>query len=141
MKSIDILKAFKVFVDKDGILNLHFLRDIAEPAADILMSQLIENEILKILNKDPGKIYNALVDLSFEDRSKMVTSKSRKTYIRVSQHKQLDKIAIVGGSVFIRTVAGFILQTAGKSKKMKWFNNKEKALKWLKKKFYIVKKE
>ena len=130
----ELRKTFKVFINKDDILNIAFLKELKDPEDSIRQTELIEEEVLKIFNENSQKRYNILVDLSALNRRgiNIPPAKTRKIFTRLSIHKQVAKVAYVGGSILIKTIAGFILQAAGKSENMKWFADKEEALKWLK---------
>lgn len=135
MKSDQELKIFfKVFLDKQGILNVVFLGETRESEDSIRQTELMEEAVLEIFDKDSPKKYNILVDLLiFTSLDVNIPVRTRKILTRLSNHKQVAKVAYVGGSVLIKTVAGFILRAAGKSKIMKWFSSKEEAVSWLQK--------
>lgn len=135
MKSDQELKeTFKVFINKDDILNIAFLKELREPEDSIRQTELIEEVVLKIFNENSQRKHNILVDLSGLSRRgiNIPPAKTRRIFTRLSAHKQVTRVAYAGGSILIKTVAGFILQAAGRSKDMKWFADKEEGLKWLK---------
>ena len=53
--------------------------------------------------------------------------------IAASKELEFEKIAVYGGNVIARTVGSFVLAAAVGIKNVKLFENKERALKWLKK--------
>lgn len=130
----ELKKTFKVFVNKNDILNIAFLKELREAEDSIRQTELMEEVILKIFNENSQKNHNILVDLSgLSGRGINVPpAKTRRIFARLSSQKQVVKVAYVGGSILIKTVAGFILQAAGRGKNMKWFADREKAGKWLK---------
>jgi len=127
----ELQKTFKVLVDEKGTLRLIFLEHVSEPDSNSRVAELIAKEILKVFGANPKKKYNVFIDLSLLGKRGYVSSRARKTYVQLAQHKQANKVAIAGGSIFLKTITGFILHAAGKGEKMKWFANKKEAIKWL----------
>ena len=69
-----------------------------------------------------------LIDLSQMTKA---TSKARKILVEVSGRPSINKYAFAGASIFVRTVANFILAAAGQ-KSARHFATEEQALRWLK---------
>jgi hypothetical protein len=133
MKSNEELEqAYEVFVDDEGIIHLVSLKVVREPEANTRLAEWIEQDVMGILNKDPHGQYNMLVNLLPIGRGGYASSRARKIYLRISSDRQIRRFAIVGGSVFTRTMAGFIIRAAGKGRNMKWFAGQEEAVRWLK---------
>jgi hypothetical protein len=51
--------------------------------------------------------------------------------LQISSRRQIRRFVVVGGSVFVRTMAGFFIYAAGKGENMNCFADKGEALKWL----------
>ena len=133
MKSDEEMRlAYDLFVDDAGILNLVILGEIRGAESSTRLSELIQQDVITILDKNPHKKYDMIVNLLPLARGGYASSKARKTYLQISSHRQLGRFAIVGGSVFARTMAGFFVRAAGKGEYMKWFAVKPAALEWLK---------
>ena len=133
MKNDKVKKAYKVVLDDDGIINLYSHEVIHDPELNTRLAEMIESDVNFILNRDPRKTYHLIVDLTSIERGGHASSKARKTYNRIAANSQIKKFAIIGGSVFARTVAVFIIHAAGKGEKMKWFTTREECLNWLRK--------
>jgi hypothetical protein len=132
MKSdADLKQTYEVFIDERGIVVLRFLKYIFEPDLNTRRAELIEMDALSILRGNAQKKYHVLVDLSCLKTTGYVSSKSRKIYARISSHVQIDKFAFVGGGIFIKTAAGFIIRASGKGERTKWFARKKQAIEWL----------
>jgi hypothetical protein len=84
------------------------------------------------LNNSPEQKFPLGVLLPTGYKRGYAPSKSRKMYSEMAKHPQIGRIALIGGSTFIRTATRFIVTAAGKSKKMRWFAEEEKATEWLK---------
>lgn len=126
---------FKVSVDENDIINLVFLIAETNPEASAVLAKSVEQEIGKILETNPQKIYRGIVDFSFlEGKVSYVASDIRKVYSRLIFHKQIEKIAMVGSNMFYKAVVNLIVEVVGKGENVKWFSNKEEAIKWLKEK-------
>ena len=128
----EIGHAYDVFVDDEDILNLVTLGVIREPESNARQAEMIQHDVMRILNRDPHKQYDMIVNLLPLGKGGYASSRARKIYLQISSHRQIRRFAIVGGSVFVRTMAGFFIRAAGKGEHMKWFINREDALEWLK---------
>jgi len=133
MKSDEELKqTFKIFIDKNGIINLIPLLIEMDSEDNVRSIKLVEGALLKILNEDPKKSYNLFVDISSLGKVNYgFAAGTRKIGVRIVSNKQLKKIAFIASSIIMKTVISFIAATAGK-KDIKGFTDKEEALKWLK---------
>lgn len=131
----DLSKRFKVFVDEDGMLNLAYFISTVNPEEAARVTEMVKNSILEILNKDPQKIYNGIVDLSpIGETVSYLPEETRKVYSNLIFHKQINKIAFMGQGLFYKVAVNLMLQAKGSGDRVKWFSDKNKALKWLKKK-------
>jgi hypothetical protein len=128
----ELKQAYNLFVDDAGILNLVTLGVIREPEASTRLAELIEQDVMRMLNEAPHKQYSMIVNLLPIGADGYASSRARKIYLEISSHKQMKGFAIVGGSVFVRTMAGFFIRAAGKGENMRWFAAREDAAKWLK---------
>lgn len=86
------------------------------------LDQAIEKQ--RLLNK---KVL-ILLDISTLDGHSAEARKSGVDWIHKSQ---FDKYAILGGSIYLKYLANFIIQATGKSDQMKHFDNKDDAVEWL----------
>ncbi len=102
----ELKQAYEVFVDDEGILSLVTLGAVEESEASTRQAELIREDVMRILDQDPHKEYDMIVNLS--------------------------PVGTMGGSVLARTMAGFFLRAAGKGENMRWFADREDAVKWLK---------
>jgi len=124
---------FKVFIDDSGILNLLFLANSKRGLSNLqtLMAKLMIDEVLEIYRQNPGKQCKVLVDLSVLDNLLNLSSESRKIYAAAAAHPQTGKIAAVGRRLFYKIAINFISRMSGRD--LRWFEDREKALEWLKK--------
>ena len=128
----EIKQAFDVFVDDKGILNLVTLGVIKEPESNTRQAELIQQDVMRVLDEYPHEKYGMIVNLLPIGTRGYASSRARKIYLQISSHRQIRRFAIVGGSVFVRTMAGFFIRAAGKGEHMQWFASREDAVKWLK---------
>lgn len=115
----------KVYLDKDGII--HWDARIEEPSGQEKAMQEIMDEVLELAREVSGK---AKVIIDFREASKP-TSKTRRIVSDTLKTGPFEKVAIWGTSIFTKTVAKFIIAFIGVDF-VKFFESKEKALKWLK---------
>jgi UDP-N-acetylmuramyl pentapeptide synthase len=62
------------------------------------------------------------------------TTGSRRALVESLEDVDYDKVALFGGGTYIKHLANFIIQASGRLKKVKVFNTRKEALKWLKEK-------
>ena len=132
MSDGELQQAYEVFVDDDNIVNLVSLQVIREPESNTRLAELIQRDVMGILDKDPHKEYDMIVNLLPIGKGGYASSKARKIYLQLSSNRQIRRFTIAGGSVFVRTMAGFFIRAAGKGEHMRWFAGREEAVEWLK---------
>lgn len=130
----ELQRKFKSSLVDGNIINLVFFEEETNPEDSARLAELVKEAILKILNENPQKSYNGLIDIiALKEKVSYLASGIREIYAAIMSQKQIKNIAIVGANVFYETAIGFMIQAAGKSESIKWFSDKEEALKWLKK--------
>jgi len=78
---------------------------------------------------DSGEATQVLIDLQ---QSTKFSSGARKIWVKFLQNPHIKKTAFFGGSVFVRTLASFVM-TATHRDDIKFFLSKEEAMEWLQK--------
>ena len=110
----------RIYIDKDNIVHQALVGIIEDDLA---------NEIGRItlgLTKPDTKI-RILMDLN---KSGQPSSKARKSFLQIAETKKIEKIALFGLGPVSRVIAAFVMGLTRKD--MRFFKNKEEALKWLK---------
>jgi hypothetical protein len=114
---------FKIRWDKnEKIVKAQAFGELDETAALGILEQT------ERMAQQHGDKINWIIDLSQMTKA---TSNARKILAKVSGHPSIHKYAFFGASIFIRTVANFIISSAGQ-KNTKHFATEEEALKWIK---------
>jgi hypothetical protein len=121
---------FKVTED-EGIIHLNSFKINKTPEESLGVAKLTQEDIFKILNKDVKKEFHLLVSLPPGVTKGFASRKAKDLYKEIATHSQIQKIALVGGNAFVKTLTIFIIAAGGKSSKMKWFSSKDKAEAWL----------
>lgn len=120
----------KVWLDKDGIVNIQVAKAITAEEAYALIDG--GGRFLRSF-KGKGKV---LIHVFPYKGPFVATSRFRKTVSErikeIIKDPGFEKVAISGVTTIIKTVSSFIITASG-VKNMKVFDSKEKALKWLKK--------
>ncbi len=75
-----------------------------------------------------GEAQYVLIDLQ---QSTQFSSSARKIWVEFLQNDKIKKTALFGGNMFVKTLATIVISATGK-KDIKFFNNKEEALTWIK---------
>jgi hypothetical protein len=128
----ELRRAYEVYVDEQEIINLVSLQVVRDRESNTRLAELIYQDVMRILDGHPNKSYTMLVNLLSVGKDGYASSKARKIYLQMSSHDRVTKFAIVGGSVFARTMAGFIIRAAGKDQAMRWLPSRKEAVVWLK---------
>jgi len=113
---------FKIWWDED----LKIARAQAFGLLDEETARQIKEETDKIRRARQEKL-DWLIDLSQMTKA---TSRARKILVEITADPSINKYAFVGASIFIRTVANFIVAAAGQ-KNAKHFSTEELALNWM----------
>jgi hypothetical protein len=79
---------------------------------------------IKLLDSGMGR--DVIIDLT---RSKGFSAQARKKWVSFLRHPSIHRTAIVGGSIFIRTVASFVIAAAGVTN-IRFFENAKEAVAW-----------
>jgi hypothetical protein len=112
----------KIYLDKDNILYVTINGEIDEKTAIIG-----KESSFKLLNMAECQV-NVIMDLN---KAKKPSFKARKTFIGMSEHKKVKKIALFGLHPVARLLASFFMGKA-KKKDIRFFETREEALAWLK---------
>ncbi len=109
--------------DENKLARGKAVAEIDEAAALI-----VTQERERIAQQQDGEI-DWMIDLTEVNG---VSSKARKMFAQTTGHPSIRKFALVGASVFIRTVSNFI-STASGQKKVRHFATEREALQWMEK--------
>lgn len=113
----------KVYVDKEGIVNIE---SIGPQSGEEMLR--VRSKLLEIAEERQEKI-KILDDLS---RVTKTTPESRRTAGESTKLDEISKVACFGGGTVMRVMTNFIVKISGMEKKVKYFDTKEEAVKWLK---------
>ncbi len=114
---------FRIWWDEEEKI----VRGRAFGVLDEEVAERIKQETTRMA-EEHGDNIDWLVDLS---QMTTATSGARKIMAEVSRHPSINKYAFVGASIFVRTVANFVLAAASQ-KNAKHFATEEEAFRWLK---------
>ena len=131
MPDEELRQTYEISVDDRGIINLVSLQGVRDPGSNSRLAELIYLDFQEMLGADPQGEFTLLVDLRLVGKGGYASSNARKTYAQMSTHGQLSRLAIVGGNLFFRTVAAFVLRASGRTLNMRWFADKQDATNWL----------
>lgn len=130
MTDEEILKTFKVSNEGNNI-RVKFFEDISDKKANVRVAELVCEQVYKILDKNTNQKFYIIMDLLDLGNSGTSTRKARETYAKIINRDQIDKIAVIGGSVVMKTIANFIMYLTNKKNSFRFFENNEDAKKWL----------
>ena len=119
-------KSFKVWWDeKDGIIQTQIFGLNNEQDVINTVSKIAE-----IKQKFPGKKLRDFIDLS---QASKPSSRARKVIAeKIYKDPDLKRIALVSKSLINKTIQNFLIRATSESDKIKMFDTKKEALKWLK---------
>ena len=114
-----------VFLNKDGYIEQIYKGD--QNSETVILSVERVNKLIEKL-KSEGKPIKVLVNLS---QIKNTDAGSREAAVDALKKWHFDKTALYGGSVFIKNLANLIIRAARKQDKVKIFDERKEAVKWL----------
>lgn len=109
-----------------------YLEDQRDPDDNTRQVELMIEGLSEVISKYPGKSFSLLADLTQIGSGTYMSDRSKEILSRSPVFKELLKIAVVSNSVLMKAVVLTISIVTGKSDSVKWFDNKEDALEWLK---------
>lgn len=118
-----------LWIDKDRVVNIKIIKVITQEEAYEII------DVAERLLKDSKGKSRVLIQILAYKGPFIASSEFRKQVSKkikeVIKDPGFEKVAILGGTIIIRTVSSFIITASG-VKNMKIFSDKEEALKWLK---------
>ena len=130
MQDNDLKQTFAIALDKNDLIIINF-KTTVEQKDTTRLAQLVEDAIFEILNKDPNKTYNVLMDITAIGGSSYLSPEAKDIYLNLAKLRQLKKSALVGNNTFIELFVNLAISAAGKDMNFKWFTEREEALKWV----------
>jgi len=76
---------------------------------------------------ESGYASSIIIDIQ---QSTEFSSAARKIWVEFLKHPKIEKTAIFGGNVFVRTLASFVI-AASQKKNIKFFTTEDEAMEWL----------
>lgn len=121
----------RVYLDKNGIIHwvILFQEKNPDPQEEERHTRETLDAIFKLAKKSPKK---TRILMDFRKVNTAGTAKTRRMLGDALKSGIFGKVAALGMSVFVQIAAKFVMAYA-KVKFVKFFNNKKKALQWLKK--------
>ena len=116
----------QVYLGDDGFIHLDYKGEQNYQTAKADQEPM--DKLVRMLHQQGKKAY-ILVDATNVPKQ---DSGARKAAVEIVLSVPYDRVALYGGSPFIRNVAGLIVKAVGKSHKFGFFATREEAVKWLK---------
>lgn len=133
MTDRELTKAVKISVEGSLIVFDH-VKDVPEDDDTLRLAEIKVAEMQAILDVDPKKNFDIIINLSKLTSVDSMPSKARKVYADFAKNKQLIKAAMVGGGIKLKTIINFIMRLSGRGTKYKIFDTLPAAKAWLKEK-------
>lgn len=133
-KDEDLKKQYAIKVNKeDRLIEFNYKIGMKPEEKEDMerLTELIRKDVFNILSENKNIKFDMVVDFVNLGQTKSTSSKVRKIWMEIGSHKSINKIAVVSESVFFKVVVGFMVKAIGKEDKIKWFNNRENAYKWI----------
>lgn len=127
----ELLKTFKFTMGDNNLIQIVLFGSETEEDNNGHQAELIVEQIGKIVETDPSKNYDFLIDLTTAGAIHSISAKARKAYESLSRFSNLNKSAVVGKSLFLEVTVNLIVQALGRGGNFKWFETVDEAKKWL----------
>jgi len=115
----------KVYLGEDGIIHHVYDGDQTYSILQKDVEKIIDLLKQRRLEKKPAKVLGDYTKIGKADSS------ARQAASEALKNADYDKLALFGTNIFHTVAANLIIIASGKSKKVKVFQTREKAIKWL----------
>lgn len=116
---------------KDDLIEASFVGDSKTAEEQIKLSEEFLNGVLKITKKSPDKKFKLLFNVgNRKSVSSELDKKALDNYNSVLSIKNLSKMAVVGDSKIAHIIVAIIFFRL-KERRINWFSDRKRALKWL----------
>lgn len=125
MLSKNVQNQNEIFLNDKGWMEVHYIGD--QTSETILKTHEEHKNVSKqhMLGEKPLKY---LVDVSKLTKN---DSGARKAVVFAIGDLNVEKLAVFGGGIFLKTLTNLIFTAVGKQSIMKYFSSREDAEKWL----------
>lgn len=114
-----------VFTNQAGIVEAHPTGELTEETVHHLAKRI--NEELATCRRDgrPAVVLDVLLQMTD------ISVPARQLMVEYFKDMDFDKLAILGTGTFYRLGANLVIQAVGKETAMEYFDDHDKAVKWL----------
>ena len=116
----ELKKTFNIFVDQENnIISIIFCKEAEEIEDNIVQTELVEEQFMKILNNNKDKQYRVIVDIFDlgKGAGDISAHQTREVYKRMAAQDQVIKIGVVlGGNPVLEVMANLLIKAIGKKK-------------------------
>ena len=125
----EIRQTYKLFIDKNDILNFELTGSVSTSEDNVLQAQMIKSDVESFIEE--GKTVKVLANLTPEGQdANYPTPVAKEIYIQIIENDKIEKIAFIIKSFLLSSIMRFIMGS-NKMSELKIFKNKEDAIKWL----------
>ena len=116
----------KVFLNETDIIECHVIGDQTTESV-AAMGRKIDSLLTQLKKeKKPGLVLDDLLKMG------SVPSAPRNMVIELAKSLPYDRLAMLGAGGIIRVGANIIIRVSGRHRRLRYFSDKDEALRWLK---------
>lgn len=115
----------------DVILIRFFAREAAEENST-RQAELVQKAVYDIYAAQPNKKFQGLVDMLPVSNVRYLSDGAKQVYIQMMKRPELQRMAMVAESAFLRVLTGVMTQLSSDWANVKWFSSLDEARGWLK---------
>lgn len=128
----ELRKTFKVELIHGDVIRIETDLVYKDPDLNTRQSELVVEDILNIMDKEPDKEFKALAVVSERSTTNYLSGKSRVLYSTIiADNERIKKIAVVTDSKIIVNIARLMVAAIGWKLKYRVFGTEKEALEWL----------
>lgn len=129
---LNIQKTFRISLEDDNLIVIELLGNVPTINDNVKQAEMISQTFHNIFSNIEEPTFKVLVILSGLGGSAHYPSpQARQIYVDLLNNEKMVKLAVVAPNPLLRAVMKFIVYDTMKGKDIKFFDNRDKATKWL----------
>jgi hypothetical protein len=117
--------ANKIFINKQNIVECQVIGDQTSESITA-MGEKIQDQLAQLKSeRKPLLLLDDIIKIG------QVTPNGRNMVVSLAKTLPYDRLAMLGNNGFIRLGANLIIRASGKARKLRYFTNRNEAVKWL----------
>lgn len=127
----EIRQTFHVGMDSPDVILIRFFAWEMTEDNSTRQAEMVQKAVYDIYAANPNKKFQGLVDMLPVSNVRYVSDGAKQVYIQMMKRPELQRIAMVAESTFLRVLTGVMTQLSSDWANVKWFGSLDEARAWL----------